>query len=1028
MFTIQEVNDKYKILYLDDGIKNKFMSLLLIGLDDKYMKTDLKTLNETVMHYKEKLNKRCQKEFKTNFNLNTKSHLRFLADICQVNLTIRDLEKNLNKYSMNGYKKTIYFVNNGNEYGLVLKNNKKSMNTALPKSDLTALEQLSLEGGVNGKPPSSQQHFVPSSPPLSPSSQQQFVPPSPPTSTSPSPSSPPFRSSSPSPSKLQQSEDNILQTILDPNTKNEVRECLYKCYVNELTEEYKIYFNDKLNEKALEKMKEFENNGIDSDRFLKYIIKKFNPYNQDRIQREAITPSPAPAELDNNIEHTRVGEEFDNLGRIQGKAITPSPAPAELDNNIVHTRVGIKKIKKIDISEDFFREKFNSIDQKNIDFLNNLKRDVISKAELDIMLRKYDGDYEDENDIVQETFEEKSNIQNRYGAGFISDDLGMEGGTRPASAAHSITVEDEDMINQLEIKDLLESGIDSFHDFSKKITGNDTKREILEHFIPGNVEDYITYVDGNEEIVANVKDSVNQKWLLTVLTEAIFNRYNTKICEGYNIKPLSINYSPPFPFVPRISRIREITNAYNPFDKSWEKKSNLIYLGSSAVPIQSTLNPGTGYHSLDLDKYINSVGKKIIIFSDANKGSSFVFASFLSNIDFSFPDNFYNSIDAYYETIEKTGVTIKTFFDNLQQNMGIHPGQYMPSGSIPERDKIKSSYFNFFRESLYDSMVSSEHAFHFNTPASIMDGFNPTGTYKNMDELRSVFDKINKDIGSIFNIVQRNPPPLTNVHGMPIAPAYRYYKLLANTGGVGGVGGTQIDILNNTYEDHFKKISQTQFRTTNPNPHGGIQYYEIKFDFYLGESPNDDTVCVIIRMRYHKMNRQTGMHTGNFGEEEIVFKELGQINKLLDPINLVYSLKKNDPLHNNDLTNMKDINYEKIYRFLKKFREHTKVLVKNKNNKDQISAFPFSTINTMFLRILYTFKMIGDHGQVKFIKALKEIPEFSQKFEVLFTSEDSLALLYANVNHITNMTMREGNFPSDYYCQSNPRGMIFYPS
>jgi hypothetical protein len=71
--------------------------------------------------------------------------------------------------------------------------------------------------------------------------------------------------------------------------------------------------------------------------------------------------------------------------------------------------------------------------------------------------------------------------------------------------------------------------------------------------------------------------------------------------------------------------------------------------------------------------------------------------------------------------------------------------------------------------------------------------------------------------------------------------------------------------------------------------------------------------------------------------------------------------------------------------------------------------------------------MIGDHGQVKFIKTLKMITEFEERFEVLFTSEDSLALLYANVNEITNMTLREMNFPSQEFCTSNPRGMVYYP-
>ena len=87
-----------------------------------------------------------------------------------------------------------------------------------------------------------------------------------------------------------------------------------------------------------------------------------------------------------------------------------------------------------------------------------------------------------------------------------------------------------------------------------------------------------------------------------------------------------------------------------------------------------------------------------------------------------------------------------------------------------------------------------------------------------------------------------------------------------------------------------------------------------------------------------------------------------------------------------------------------------------------------TVMERIFKRIMFTFKMIGDHGQVKFIKTLKNIPEFRDKFEFIFTSQDSLALLYANVNQITNMTLTEQNFPSQFYCTSEPRGLIWYPS
>ena len=117
-----------------------------------------------------------------------------------------------------------------------------------------------------------------------------------------------------------------------------------------------------------------------------------------------------------------------------------------------------------------------------------------------------------------------------------------------------------------------------------------------------------------------------------------------------------------------------------------------------------------------------------------------------------------------------------------------------------------------------------------------------------------------------------------------------------------------------------------------------------------------------------------------------------------------------------------DSNYRDIYKHLMEWRENTK------NTKSNEPMWTKDKINVVFLRILYTLKMIGDHGQVKFIKTLKNIPEFRDKFEFIFTSQDSLALLYANVNQITNMTLTEQNFPSQFYCTSEPRGLIWYPS
>ena len=73
--------------------------------------------------------------------------------------------------------------------------------------------------------------------------------------------------------------------------------------------------------------------------------------------------------------------------------------------------------------------------------------------------------------------------------------------------------------------------------------------------------------------------------------------------------------------------------------------------------------------------------------------------------------------------------------------------------------------------------------------------------------------------------------------------------------------------------------------------------------------------------------------------------------------------------------------------------------------------------------------MIGDHGQVKFIKALKEnVTNFNANFEVLFTTGDALASLYACEHRITNMSTIVTDFPSEVYCVSKPKGMVYYPS
>ena len=274
MFNINNISDKYSSLYLNDDIKDKFFSLLLIGLDNKYMDVDAETLNNTTQHYKDKLNIRFKEVFNKNFNLKSKDHVGFLSDTLGVNFTFKNLNTNKNRNTFKVYNKTLYFLNDGNEYGLVLKNNKKSLQGGLAESSLKAFEKLNLEGGqVNNINNTSTESSK--------------------TSNAQSNVSNVSDSSYENESKLQpQHLKNLLKTYLDEDTNDDVKECVYNCYINELTEEFKIQLNDKLNQITEEKMNLFEEkmNLFESDRVrvspLEYLLKKFNPNNQENYEED----------------------------------------------------------------------------------------------------------------------------------------------------------------------------------------------------------------------------------------------------------------------------------------------------------------------------------------------------------------------------------------------------------------------------------------------------------------------------------------------------------------------------------------------------------------------------------------------------------------------------------------------------------------------------------------------------------------------------------------------------------------------
>ena len=88
----------------NDGLN----TIIPINVYDEYMDLNLDSLNESSNHYKEKLNKKANKKFESNFSFNNSSHLKFLANICKINLTVRDIVKSTNTFSVDGFKKTIF--------------------------------------------------------------------------------------------------------------------------------------------------------------------------------------------------------------------------------------------------------------------------------------------------------------------------------------------------------------------------------------------------------------------------------------------------------------------------------------------------------------------------------------------------------------------------------------------------------------------------------------------------------------------------------------------------------------------------------------------------------------------------------------------------------------------------------------------------------------------------------------------------------------------------------------------------------
>ena len=1259
MFNLTDVTDKYKILYLNDEVKNKFLTLVLMGIDNKYLQIDVETLNNTSEFYKEKLNKRCQKKFKENFNENKKPHLNFLVKICEVNLTINDLINNTFKFSVKKYDNTVYLVNKGEEYGLVLKTNKKSVKTSLSKALLGQMEgqmeKLSLEGG--GCEPAAQKYVHPNYKlksidqgyifvyniskrnngidecpkidvlikeldklnedsysfnlsqeeiylidaqmvesyerivKLNPKQitpdmvyqyikllensiqqvlqQRQLAQPAAQPAVQPAAAAPQLpveyattqqrtsevRDDPMTPeqhtasdnltgdvSMIPVAQPNYTQTLEQPSSENvnffkeSINDSIVNHIVNtkmqEINNSYKK-IESKIDEE-IDKWKKYfsieeEDNGESSKQILEniglrieYLLERQEYRQMQNLDLETIT-SERQKEKEVMKMIKFIAETIargENLGfkdyrnaRIEELVPRYLKFEEELSQETKSESneiINMTDEKEITSVKPFIDGKLEDRNKINILYSENIEDEALSLTEealFDIKMNTSNisySIYENSNIISQnnddleeeekqrieamknmsyertrsgptkristrsETLPEPSKRSRVYvgGAGFQQIDFYKFGKTKKDKDNKEYAKQ----INKYDIIDLLERGIDSQHDFGSEIKQDKTitlksKLEIFETFNPEKIDEAFQF-------------SAYPNFILS-LALFLYDNFNDKVIKGvknnpsysYAISSPSASITLSIPFEPRITKRVNIDLNHNPFASGgWEKNAKLYYIAGNTKSFTSgqSMTYPNGYTGVNLFDTLKANNKKIIIFQDA-QGASDAIYGFFNNIKMR-PGSFYTSFDNHIKNQKKL-TTFKNNLSKLNLNANLN------------KDDAKVGLYNILKneelKAINSGIISSgNRSWFMKTPATAIDA---AGTdYLDKITFEDDLDKINTECGltapdileleKIWDWNWKNPngttkPNFVNGTGFntgvlklnshytvdykkdaldTIVPAYNssngkndlksLYRLVCVD-----KNSKKINILDETYKDHFDKICDNTFRK---NPWKNlpvaqqfpedpfdltIKINDIKFEIVLGEYNVKKKVQLwpILLMYYYKVDTSSGkINKNNANKLDIVVRSLSLQNlveksNVADVINIVYN--NNNADLSNLLAHPIDIGYRIIYSIIRKWAEDTETNAAGKWNDTHITQ--------VFKRILYTLKMMGDHGQVKFIKALKDnVQNFNNKFEVLFTTGDSLASLYACAHNVTNMSTVVTDFPSEEYCVSKPKGMVYYPS
>jgi hypothetical protein len=734
MYDILNISDKYKVLYFNDKVKDSFMNMFLIGLDNSYLDIDMETLNNSSKYYRERLNKKFMNKFNKNFNLNNNRHLSYLSEVCGVDISIQNGDKK--RETPRNNKKMLYFIKNDTGYGLVLKNNKKSYNTELLNTELPALEKLSIEGGDNtllsGRVPN--------------------------------------RGSGPSEINESNNENNKSNNVINAsNNENNEPPVKKSKHNNGYTWRGNSLVNNNRQEQRDAKLAV-----TDISKKLDLIVKEINKINEiNNSVREGIKNKHKQNILQ-NLEKDIKEEYIDIDNYVNMKQIIKTIYNTQFytlidDNYIDNFKIFLKlfdlKIKSLNISSNKIENISFTID-KNLEIIkeklvididdiddiddiyynlirgnrNELDNNILNeiKAELlvdSLYINNIDNTYlfnncvDYDNCIMLEEInknggQEQYNIEDKE----ENNNYTKQKGGNNDNTYFNISELDNKFPNiDNKISYLLENGIDSTHDFAKHDIKNDDENKLK---ISSKKTLFNLFWSGEEKAV-----SLNNK------ISKIFNNFNNCVITnmvkknklykyGYE-KNLNLDYV----LNPSITDMKYDSNLkgnskYWPFTSGWERYATLYYT-------QGLDNKHFGH---DIYKQC-STNNKVLIISQDSQGGSTGLLNFLGNVIF-LPETIKTSINNILINNNKK-------LDLIKQVETISKISLSNDNNTTLRNLIVNIIIKHEAKKFGVNFISSNNSLYWNNPSQLIDA---AGSYgKNKDDFINELKEINSYLNTNGN-------------------------------------------------------------------------------------------------------------------------------------------------------------------------------------------------------------------------------------------------------------------------------------